>query len=107
MLLHEGVKISVTFPCLKILSFQQGKRNDHLQQALLVVDPILHTIESGDSLEKLSCGRLAEIWLVRSCPNQIFIEQSASPFMYLLERMATLRLKRRDFCPTCGIARHR
>lgn len=107
VLLHEGVEICVALPRLKVLPLQQGKGNDHLEETLLVVDPILNTVKSGYSLEQLTSGRLSEIGFVGSGPRQVFIEQPSFTFLYLLQTGNTLRLRRRGFDPTCGKAPHR
>ncbi len=107
VLLHEGVEVCVALPRLKVLPLQQGKGNDHLEQALLVVHPILNAVKSCDSLEQLSSGWLPEIRLAGSSPRKVFIEQPSFTFSYLLQTRNTLRLRRRGFDPTCGKARHR
>jgi hypothetical protein len=51
VLLHEGVKVCVAFSRLEIFSFEEGEGNYNFQQSLLIVDSILHAIESCDSFQ--------------------------------------------------------
>lgn len=54
VLLHEGVEVGVALPRLKVLPLQQGKRDDHFQQPLLVVYAILDAVECGDAFKQAS-----------------------------------------------------